>query len=318
MFVEKDGETKFGYTNIIIRGSNGDLYYANTEDRFETSSEIDIDNLDKTSINTDGCWPLYSPRFLQAPSTIPPDSYVKGPALSLCENHPKDTPVSDLVLHKVEAYELLRRHPHPNIVKYRGCVVSDGRITGICLAKYTMTLYERMAASTPFDKDLFLDGIERGVRHLHSLGIVHNDISPNNIMLDELDRPVIIDFDAWQNNGEELGITKGTSGWMIEGSEYALFENDFFALSKIQEFIYDPSSGKPLSGSTSSNSSQTTTSSTTSSGSTRDVSDAFDITPELPVQGDRQNTTTPPPLGAQEEAKTVQALGLGQDKGTGL
>ncbi|KAG6019233.1 hypothetical protein E4U19_007387 [Claviceps sp. Clav32 group G5] len=134
-----------------------------------------------------------------------------------------------------------------------------------------------MADSTPFDKDLFLDGIERGIRHLHSLGIVHNDINPANIMLDELDRPIIIDFDAWQKNGQELGITKGTLGWRIEGSRYALFENDLFALSKIQVFMYDPSSGKPPSRSTSSNSSQTSTSSTTSgtsSGSTRDVSDA--------------------------------------------
>ncbi|KAG6261673.1 hypothetical protein E4U48_007618 [Claviceps purpurea] len=300
IFVEKDGELEFGYTNVIIRGPDGDLYYAHTEDRFLTSSEIDIDSLDKTSINTDGCWPLYSPRFLQAPSTISPDSYVKGPNLSFYEYDPKETPVSDLILHEVEAYELLKRHPHPNIVEYRGCVVRDDRITGICLAKYKMTLSERMADSTPFDKDMFLDGIERGIRHLHSLGIVHNDINPANIMLDELDCPIIIDFDAWQKNGQELGITKGTSGWMIEGSEYALFENDFFAFSKIQEYIYDPSSGKPLSRSTSSNSSQTTTSSTTSSGSTRDVSDAFEIIPESPVEGERQHTTTtPPPLGTQ-------------------
>ncbi|KAG6308711.1 hypothetical protein E4U44_007443, partial [Claviceps purpurea] len=54
IFVEKDGELKFGYTNVIIRGPDGDLYYAHTEDRFLTSSEIDIDSLDKTSINTDG------------------------------------------------------------------------------------------------------------------------------------------------------------------------------------------------------------------------------------------------------------------------
>ncbi|KAG6245556.1 hypothetical protein E4U23_005282 [Claviceps purpurea] len=62
-----------------------------------------------------------------------------------------------------------------------------------------MTLRERlrMNESTSFDKDLCLEGIERDVRHLHSLGIVHNDISPANIMFDELDRPVIIDFDSW-------------------------------------------------------------------------------------------------------------------------
>ncbi|KAG6055413.1 hypothetical protein E4U32_006313, partial [Claviceps aff. humidiphila group G2b] len=87
--------------------------------------------------------------------------------------------------------------------------------------------------STPFDKGLFYEGIERGIRHLHSLGIVHNDINPKTIMLDKLDRPVIICLDIWRSiNGSKY--------------DYALFENDIFGLSKILEFIYDPSSGEPL------------------------------------------------------------------------
>ncbi|KAG5990452.1 hypothetical protein E4U52_004562 [Claviceps spartinae] len=117
--------------------------------------------------------------------------------------------LSNLVLHEIEAYELLRRHPYPNIVESQGCVVSDGRITGICLAKYKMILDERMAESTPFDQDLFLEGIERGIRHLYSLGIVHEsqreyEIHPDNVMFDELDRPVIIDFDCWGRKGQKF------------------------------------------------------------------------------------------------------------------
>ncbi|KAG5990450.1 hypothetical protein E4U52_004560 [Claviceps spartinae] len=147
-----------------------------------------------------------------------------------------------LVLHEIEALELLRKHPHPNIVEYRGCVVTDGRVSGLCLAKCKMTLFERIKVGTPFDKDIFLDGIERGIRHLHSLDIVHNDINPSNIMLDELDRPVIIDFDGWQKNGQELGVKNGTLNWRIEGEKYVRFENDFYGLSKIREFLRDSSS----------------------------------------------------------------------------
>ncbi|KAG5991209.1 hypothetical protein E4U52_003907 [Claviceps spartinae] len=95
-----------------------------------------------------------------------------------------------------------------------------------------MTLRERMNESTDFDKDLFIDGIERGIRHLHSLGIVHNDINPRNVMFDELDRPIIIDFDSWQREGQKLGYKAGTLDWRIEGTEYARFENDFYGLSK--------------------------------------------------------------------------------------
>ncbi|KAG6310819.1 hypothetical protein E4U44_005039 [Claviceps purpurea] len=315
IIIGEDGESEFGFTKIIIRGPNGDLYYAETEDRFKTSSEIDIDNLDLISIDTDACWPIYSARLLRAPSTVSSDSHVKEPNLMLYRNDPKETPLSNHMLHEIEAYELLRQHPHPNIVEYRGCVVSDGRITGICLAKYKMTLLERMAESTPFNKDLFLEGIERGIRHLHSLGIVHNDINPYNIMFDELDRAIIIDFDSWQKNGQEFGRSKGTSGWMIEGAEYSLFENDIFGLSKMQEYIYNPSSWdllNPLGMSTSAKSSQTSTS-PTSTGGPRDVSDSFGTAPESPVDGDKQNITTPVPATAQGEGKTKQVLGLGQD-----
>ncbi|KAG5990451.1 hypothetical protein E4U52_004561 [Claviceps spartinae] len=179
-WVEKDREDEFDFTKIIIRGPNRDFYYAISQDRFGDSSEINLDNLNKISINTDSIWPRYSDRFLRAPPPVPEDSHVKETNLSFyqeCPEGKEEMPLSDLVLHEIEAYELLRRHPHPNIVEYRVCVVED--------------------VGTPFDKDRCLDGIERGIRHLHSLGIVHNDLKPDNVMFDELDRPVIIDFDCW-------------------------------------------------------------------------------------------------------------------------
>ncbi|KAG6151909.1 hypothetical protein E4U37_004428 [Claviceps purpurea] len=80
-------------------------------------------------------------------------------------------------------------------------------------------------------------------------------------------------------------MKKGAVEWSINGSsyEYALFENDNYGLSKLREFIYDPSSGKSLSKSTSANSSQTSASSTTSSSGPQDVSDAFGTTLETPM-----------------------------------
>ncbi|KAG6098588.1 hypothetical protein E4U30_007787 [Claviceps sp. LM220 group G6] len=188
---------------------------------FFTSSEIDMDNLDKISIDTDICWPRYSDRLLRAPSPVPQDSYVKEADFIYHNNDPEARPLRDLVSLEIEAYEILRQHPHPNIVEYRGCV----RV--------------QLQDSAPLNKDLFLEGIERGIRHLHSLGVIHNDIKSQNIMLDELDRPVIIDFDSWGRQEQELEMKKGTPEWSINGSkyEYALCENDMFALSKLREFI---------------------------------------------------------------------------------
>ncbi|KAG6059726.1 hypothetical protein E4U32_003836 [Claviceps aff. humidiphila group G2b] len=252
-FKEKDGEIEFSHAQLIIRGPNQDFYYAITEDRFVTPHTIDLDSLDKTPIDIDNFWPPYSARLLRAPSPVPQDSYIKEANLFDAGHYPELLPPGGLILHEIEAYELLRQHPHPNIAQYRGCIVSDGRITGLCLANYTMTLHQRMEVSTPFDKELCLEGIERGIRHLHSLSIVHNDIKPKNIMLDETDRPIIIDLDSWKQKGQELGGMKGTTGWSIEGAKYALFENDIFGLSKVKEFLYASSSREILAESTSAN-----------------------------------------------------------------
>ncbi|KAG5988801.1 hypothetical protein E4U52_006237 [Claviceps spartinae] len=76
-WVEKDGEDEFDFTKIIIRGPNRDFYYAISQDRFGDSSEINLDNLNKIPINTDGIWPRYSDRFLRASSPVPEDSHIK-------------------------------------------------------------------------------------------------------------------------------------------------------------------------------------------------------------------------------------------------
>ncbi|KAG6055616.1 hypothetical protein E4U17_002846 [Claviceps sp. LM77 group G4] len=230
----------FHHTEIVIRGNDNQFFLATTELDKTAAYTIDLEKLDKFAVDNDTVWPPYSARLLRAPTPVPQDSYIKEPSLLDYDRTPNAEPLSNLVLHEIEAYELLREHPHPNIVDYRGCVVMDGRIKGLCLAKYKMTLRNRMDESTALDKDLCIEGIERGVRHLHSLGIVHNDINPTNIMLDELDNPIIIDFDSWQREGQKLGFKGGSLDWSIEGTEYARFENDFYGLSKLREFIYNP------------------------------------------------------------------------------
>ncbi len=49
-----------------------------------------------------------------------------------------------------------------------------------------------------------LDGVLGGIHHLHSLGLVYNDITPANIMVEEDGTWVIIDFDSCWHVGEVL------------------------------------------------------------------------------------------------------------------
>lgn len=75
----------------------------------------------------------------------------------------------------------------------------------------------------------------RGIRHLHSLGIIHNDINPANMMFDTCNgnTPVIIDFDSCRPKGHRLTIVKRTYEWADDNVKEAMPENDFNALREI-------------------------------------------------------------------------------------
>jgi serine/threonine protein kinase len=55
--------------------------------------------------------------------------------------------------------------------------------------------------------------IRNGISHIHSLGFAHNDINPSNIMFDDNNTLVIIDFDLCLPFESILTTTKQTPGW---------------------------------------------------------------------------------------------------------
>lgn len=145
--------------------------------------------------------------------------------------------MGSVLLHEAQVCEILRASPHPNIAQYLGCIVKHGRIAGLCFVKYNMTLLERVAKdSRPFDTNLLLQHIQKGIQHLHSLGLIHCDINSSNIFMNR-DTPVIGDFDSCQREGEILGLKAGTRGWTSEQFKFARPENDYYGLSKIRDFL---------------------------------------------------------------------------------
>ncbi|KAI0428175.1 kinase-like domain-containing protein [Xylaria sp. FL1042] len=233
IFIEKDGDLSFAYTKIILRDANGEYYYAKTNQRIFGSPMIDINELDKALVSADRIYPLIHPEFTLAPDPLPPTSYFKRPSLLYYENTPDTLDYGRQILTEVEACEILRKHPHPNIVQYLGCIVKAGRIRGLGFAKYSVTLSQMLKDRTHFSRSRCLLGIEAGISHIHELGLVHNDLNPSNIMMDG-DNPVIIDFDSCKREGEELGSKAGTHGWTLDGENYARKENDLYSLSKIR------------------------------------------------------------------------------------
>ena len=104
----------------------------------------------------------------------------------------KKTPAKllDQSSHEVTEIVLLRKMQHPNLVSY----ISDGKInTSLGECHYVVTTYftgevlaDKIAREGAFSKDKAMPifkGILEGLKYLHENNIVHNDITPANIML---------------------------------------------------------------------------------------------------------------------------------------
>ncbi|KAI9744993.1 MAG: hypothetical protein M1835_002636, partial [Candelina submexicana] len=180
-------------------------------------------------------YPPYSASLTRAPKPLPADCYVKRPSL-LEYGDPGlgETDLSDLLLNEAEVCEALIQSPHPNIAHYLGCQVRDGRIRGLCFASYNTTLSDQLNDYTrPLIK--CLDGVKCGIQRIHSLGLIHNDINPSNVMMSAEGVPVIIDFDSCKAEGSPPDKA-GTLGW-DHGSLTSLRENDYYGLDKIAEAL---------------------------------------------------------------------------------
>jgi serine/threonine protein kinase len=108
---------------------------------------------------------------------------------------------------EVRMLERLSRFPqHPNIVKYHGCRVRKGCVTGVMLDRCEgQNLYDHVMSGKKVDKEPFLAALASAIDHLHNVvGIVHNDISPLNIMVSPDGTPTLIDFGSAEITGEEI------------------------------------------------------------------------------------------------------------------
>lgn len=160
--------------------------------------------------------------------------------------------IANRFLQGARIHELLHQNPHSNVVNYRGCVLKGSKIVGLAMKRYQSTLSDRQASygGETLDKAACFRGIMERARHLHSLGVAHNDINPSNIMLDEHGRPIIIDLGSCKPFGVEL-TELGTPGWNEGFDDISSATNDNIALKKIQEWLgieadQDmPGTGKP-------------------------------------------------------------------------
>ena len=187
-------------------------------------------------------YPEYAEDFTKAPVALNVNTFfIKRPSYICYGEENEQGNIAKLLLEEAKVYERLTKEPHPNITKYHGCVVRDGRIVGLALKRYHRTLLERMRNSEGQLNGIiclkYMEGIKAGVDHIHSLGLAHNDLNPSNIMFAKGDdTPVIIDFDACRP--ENAALAKGgTPGWSEGTLEKSTRDNDSRMLALIQRYL---------------------------------------------------------------------------------
>ncbi|RDA83126.1 hypothetical protein CP532_2729 [Ophiocordyceps camponoti-leonardi (nom. inval.)] len=256
-FEEIDGIFQFTATLVVYQRGD-DMYHAASKVRYSAASEILGEDLhDNLLIPVSAYCPPWRPEFTLAPDPRPLNSHIKTPRLiSFDRLYRSEQPnyIADSILNEVEVCEVLRQNPHRNVARYLGCRESHGRIIGVCFVKYSTTLMEAVNPGNYMKRQLrsvrgkgeeedynhLLRGVEDGIRHLHKLGFVHNDINPSNIMLCN-DTAVIIDFGSCRRLGASLDGVGRTYEWYDEKAEFAAPQNDLNALDEIRAWLGDES-----------------------------------------------------------------------------
>ncbi|KAG7104121.1 hypothetical protein HYQ46_013226 [Verticillium longisporum] len=231
-------EPAFHQTTVIAQ-RDGRFYYASVLTR--------ADKVDKEAVRESlqlippkKIYPAHEPELTRAPGL-----YIKTPQLSTYSPDGGNV-IASQTLNEAKVYEILRKNPHPALGMCLGCVVSDdGLVTGLELVRYEKTLFQRAHDPAFYEGDTrvkTMETVKEAVRHLHNLGLAHNDLSPLNIMFGRgnSDEPVVLDFDTCHPEGTKLakgGIVGDWEGTSIKKFDVSSFECDFQALSYLEDWL---------------------------------------------------------------------------------
>ncbi|KAF1958622.1 kinase-like protein [Byssothecium circinans] len=236
--IEDDGSHKFSRTTFAIKNLDDYVWYGEAPIRKMALSSKDI--MESLKFVPDAnLYPTPSTTItvISMPVDVDGGVFIKGPKIGSYDLFEGTNFLPNLLLQEAEIMELLRQNPHPNIIRYHGSIIKRGRIVGLVLDQHPRTLRNRVKhGSEYFNAKHCLDGIKLGVSHLHTLGLAHNDLTPDNIMVREDDTPVIIDFGSCQPFGDNL-ITAGTPGWFDEDFTTSARQHDEIAFGKLEAWL---------------------------------------------------------------------------------
>ncbi|XP_033968646.1 serine/threonine-protein kinase Nek6-like [Trematomus bernacchii] len=158
--------------------------------------------------------------------------------------------------------EVYKKASHPNIVKLLGKIdLKDGKwiiplefIFGEDLETTIFKEAQSKIKLTPSIKGTIITGMCEGLHHLHSKDIVHQDLKPDNIMVEhDTNRAVIIDlglakfFRYGQNSAKDEGNNAYSAPEVLQRGSQRDQRSDVWAMGKIiaelcaRDRLYTPS-----------------------------------------------------------------------------
>ncbi|KAF8991066.1 hypothetical protein BDQ17DRAFT_1371211 [Cyathus striatus] len=210
-----------GFLYLTVAWKEGDAFYIGEHyENVVTVNDEELSKLQGSSVPKDHIQAPWSTTYTEAPNPLPEGVYIKNPiGISFYEGTP------------IAIFENILKNPRQNVCTYYGCIRDGDYVGGV-------------TQTTPFNPQAILTGIRQGLDHIHSLGLVHDDINPRNIMIDDDGEPVIIDFNSCMLPGE---LSRGgTPGWS-NCPNIATFENDEFGFDLICKLVRREYDGSDVS-----------------------------------------------------------------------